>query len=110
MGSSSQLASTTNSPGLSATLKPTCSPRITPSASSKELQVLAQGTRYASPASAPTLRRSPTSPLVPVTPGMFDDTSGLAPVTGTSLAVGDRVVVPRHDCRNRPSPPRVGGP
>src|SRR5262249_57707390 len=59
-------------------------PRITPSASSKELQVLAQGTRYASPASAPTLRRSPTSPLVPVTPGMFDDTSGLAPVTATT--------------------------
>ncbi len=32
--------------------------------------------------------------LVPVTPGMFDDASGLVQVTGTSLAVGDRVVVP----------------
>jgi hypothetical protein len=32
--------------------------------------------------------------LVPVTPGMFDDASGLVQVTGTSLAVGDHVVVP----------------
>lgn len=32
--------------------------------------------------------------LVPVTPGMFDDTSGLVQVTSTSLAVGDHVVVP----------------
>ena len=32
--------------------------------------------------------------LVAVTPGMFDDTSGLVQVTGTSLAVGDHVVVP----------------
>ena len=32
--------------------------------------------------------------LIPVTPGMFDDASGLVQVTGTSLAVGDHVVVP----------------
>ena len=32
--------------------------------------------------------------LVPVTPGIFDDASGLVQVTGTSLAVGDHVVVP----------------
>jgi hypothetical protein len=32
--------------------------------------------------------------LVPVTPGIFDDTPGLVQVTGTSLAVGDRVEVP----------------
>jgi multidrug efflux pump subunit AcrA (membrane-fusion protein) len=32
--------------------------------------------------------------LVPVTPGIFDDASGLVQVTGTSLTVGDRVVVP----------------
>ena len=32
--------------------------------------------------------------LVPVTPGMFDDASGLVQVTGTSLTAGDHVVVP----------------
>ena len=32
--------------------------------------------------------------LVPVTPGLFDDASGLVQVTGTSLTVGDHVVVP----------------
>ena len=32
--------------------------------------------------------------LVPVTPGIFDDASGLVQVTGTSLTVGDHVVVP----------------
>jgi Putative peptidoglycan binding domain len=32
--------------------------------------------------------------LVPVTPGIFDDISGLVQVTGTTLAVGDHVVVP----------------
>jgi hypothetical protein len=32
--------------------------------------------------------------LVPVTPGIFDDASGLVQVTGTSLAAGDHVVVP----------------
>jgi putative peptidoglycan binding protein len=32
--------------------------------------------------------------LVAVTAGMFDDASGLVQVTGTSLAVGDHVVVP----------------
>ena len=32
--------------------------------------------------------------LVAVTPGMFDDASGLVQVTGTNLAVGDHVVVP----------------
>ena len=32
--------------------------------------------------------------LVAVTPGIFDDASGLVQVTGTSLAVGDHVVVP----------------
>jgi hypothetical protein len=32
--------------------------------------------------------------LVPVTPGIFDDASGLVQVTGTSLGVGDHVVVP----------------
>ncbi len=32
--------------------------------------------------------------LVAVTPGMFDDASGLMQVTGTSLTVGDHVVVP----------------
>ena len=31
--------------------------------------------------------------LVPVTPGLFDDASGLVQVTGTSLVVGDHVVV-----------------
>jgi hypothetical protein len=32
--------------------------------------------------------------LVPVTPGIFDDASGLVQVTGTSLTAGDHVVVP----------------
>jgi hypothetical protein len=32
--------------------------------------------------------------LVPVTPGLFDDSSGLVQVTGTSLAAGDHVVAP----------------
>jgi hypothetical protein len=32
--------------------------------------------------------------LVPVTPGIFDDASGLVQITGTSLGVGDHVVVP----------------
>jgi hypothetical protein len=32
--------------------------------------------------------------LVQVTPGLFDDTSGLVQVTGSGLAVGQRVVVP----------------
>jgi hypothetical protein len=32
--------------------------------------------------------------LVPVTPGLFDDTDGLVQVTGTGLAAGQRVVVP----------------
>jgi hypothetical protein len=32
--------------------------------------------------------------LVPVTPGLFDDASGLVQVTGTKLAAGQRVVVP----------------
>jgi uncharacterized membrane protein YgcG len=32
--------------------------------------------------------------LLPVTPGIFDDASGLVQATGTSLAVGDHVVVP----------------
>jgi multidrug efflux pump subunit AcrA (membrane-fusion protein) len=32
--------------------------------------------------------------LVAVTPGMFDDASGLVQVTGTTLVPGDHVVVP----------------
>jgi multidrug efflux pump subunit AcrA (membrane-fusion protein) len=32
--------------------------------------------------------------LVPVTLGLFDDADGLVQVTGTTLAVGDRIVVP----------------
>ena len=32
--------------------------------------------------------------LVAVTPGIFDDASGLVQVTGTSLTAGDHVVVP----------------
>jgi multidrug efflux pump subunit AcrA (membrane-fusion protein) len=32
--------------------------------------------------------------LVPVTPGLFDDADGLVQVTGTTLAVGQHVVVP----------------
>jgi multidrug efflux pump subunit AcrA (membrane-fusion protein) len=32
--------------------------------------------------------------LAPVTLGLFDDANGLVQVTGTTLAVGDRIVVP----------------
>jgi hypothetical protein len=32
--------------------------------------------------------------LVPVTPGLFDDASGLVQVAGTKLAAGQHVVVP----------------
>ena len=33
--------------------------------------------------------------LVPVTLGLFDDADGLVQVTGTGLAAGQRVVVPK---------------
>jgi hypothetical protein len=32
--------------------------------------------------------------LVPVTPGLFDDATGLVQVTGSGLSAGQRVVVP----------------
>ena len=32
--------------------------------------------------------------LLPVTPGLFDDSAGLVQVSGNGLAVGQRVVVP----------------
>jgi multidrug efflux pump subunit AcrA (membrane-fusion protein) len=32
--------------------------------------------------------------LVPVTPGLFDDTAGMVQVTGPGLSAGQRVVVP----------------
>jgi hypothetical protein len=35
--------------------------------------------------------------LVPVTPGVFDDTAGLVQVTGSGLAEGQRVVVPGNE-------------